>query len=58
MTYDKVAGYDVLMQNVYGMNQEKAEKVQVFTTRLEGSLNQTHVQFPNLWCAQNFERQH
>ena len=29
MTYDKVAGYDVLMQNVYGMNQEKAEKVQV-----------------------------
>ena len=48
MTYGTVAGYDVLMQNVHGMNQVKAEKVQVFATRLEGSLNQICVQFLNL----------
>ena len=40
MAYGTVSGYDVLMQQFYGVHMEKNEKVQSYATRMEGSLNQ------------------
>ena len=41
--YGTVLGYDVLMQQFYGVHMERHEKVQSYATRMEGSLNQ-------IWC--------
>ena len=38
--YGSVSGYDVLMQQFYGIHMEKNEKVQSYVTRMEGSLHQ------------------
>ena len=43
-----VSGYDVLMQQFYGVHMERNEKVQSYATRMEGSLNQIWVKFPGM----------
>ena len=37
--YGELASSDVLLQNFYQMMQEKNEKIQAFTAKLDGSLN-------------------
>ena len=46
--YSTVLGYDVLMQHFYRVHMEKNEKVQSYSTRMEGSLNQIQVKFPGM----------
>ena len=38
--YGTILKYDVLMQHFYGVHMEKSEKVQSYSTRIEGSLSQ------------------
>ena len=40
MACGTVSGYDILMQQFYGVHMERNEKVQGYATRMEGSLNQ------------------
>ena len=40
MACGTVSGYDVLMQQFYGVYMEKNEKVQSNAIRMDGSLNQ------------------
>ena len=46
--YGTVLGYDILMQQVYGVHMERNEKVQSYATRMGGSLNQIQVKFPRM----------
>ena len=46
--YGTVLGYDVPMQHFYGVHMEKNEKVQSYSTRMEGSLHQIWVKFPGM----------
>ena len=48
MAYGTVLGYDVLMQQFYGVHMGKNEKVQSYATRMERSLNQIWVKFPGM----------
>ena len=43
-----VLGYDVQMHHFYMVHMEKNEKVQGYSTRMEGSLNQIQVKFPGM----------
>ena len=36
--YGTVSGYDVLMQQFYGVHMERSEKVQSYASRMEGFL--------------------
>ena len=36
------------MQHFYGVNMEKNEKIQSYSTGIEGSLNQIQVEFPGM----------
>ena len=44
--FGTVALFNVLMQNFYKVSQSNNEKVPSFTMRLEGTLNQIHLQCP------------
>ena len=44
--FGQVTGSDMLFQNFYQMAQEKAEKIQTFAARLEGSLSQLRLRYP------------
>ena len=46
--YGTVSGYDVLMQQLYGVYMERNENVQSYPTRMAGSLNQIQVKFPGM----------
>ena len=46
--YGTVSGYDVLIEQFYGVHMERNEKVQSYATRMEGSLNQIQVKFPGM----------
>ena len=46
--YSTVLGYDVLMQQFYGIHMERNEKVQSYATRMERSLNQIWLKFPRI----------
>ena len=41
-----IASFDLLMQNFYKITQGSSEKVPLFATRLEGTLNQIRLRFP------------
>ena len=43
--FGQVASSDTLSQNFYQMVQEKAEKIQTFAARLEGSINQLRLRY-------------
>ena len=44
--FGTVASFDVLMQNFYKVTQGNHEKVPLFGTRLEGTLNQIRLKCP------------
>ena len=44
--FDTVASFNVLMQNFYKITQGNHKKVPLFTTRLEGTLNQIRPKCP------------
>ena len=46
--FGTVLGYDVLMQQFYGVHMERNKKVQSYATIMEGSLNQIQVKLPGM----------
>ena len=54
--YGTVDNMDILLQKVYGMNQEKNKEVQAFSTRLEGGIKQIIIRFPNMATEEEMER--
>ena len=44
--FGTMASFDVLMQNFYKITQGNNEKVPLFATRLEGTLNQIRLRCP------------
>ena len=45
--YGKVASFNVLMQQFYGLQQEKGEHVAPFLTRIEDTMSDIHSKYPN-----------
>lgn len=45
--YSTVSSFDTLMQGFYNLSQGPREKVQQFATKMESTLNQIQVQFPD-----------
>ena len=48
VVYGTIASFDVLMQNLYRLQQGKMEKVLVYVKWLEGALNAAQQEYPNL----------
>ena len=51
LIYGTVASFDILMQHFYKLQQGKTEKVQVYVTHLEGTLNAVKQEYPMMLSA-------